>query len=93
MSSFSQFMYFLFLFVLEGSVLPIIGDKEVLDFTPLVGSCAEKEEYSSLHLCWFQMLNLLGNPAEIIDFDPCGGSDVSYNFVEALLAAGRLTRS
>ncbi|VDD89396.1 unnamed protein product [Enterobius vermicularis] len=77
------FMYFLFLFVLE----------EVLDFTPLVGSCAEKEEYSSLHLCWFQMLNLLGNPAEIIDFDPCGGSDVSYNFVEALLAAGRLTRT
>uniref|UniRef100_A0A0N5AU91 RALGAPB_N domain-containing protein n=1 Tax=Syphacia muris TaxID=451379 RepID=A0A0N5AU91_9BILA len=40
-------------------------------------------QQSSLHLCWFQMLHLLGNPANIIDFDPCKDGAISHNFVEA----------
>ena len=57
-------------------------------FIPFVGTAAREGSHSVLQVCWFQMLHLIGNPAAIVNFDPCSDGVVSHDIIEALLSIG-----
>ncbi|VDK17565.1 unnamed protein product, partial [Anisakis simplex] len=65
-----------------------IVDDEVKEFVKFVGRRAEDESYSVLHVCWFEMLHLIGNPANIVTFEPCAVGAVPHTPIQALLATG-----
>lgn len=41
-----------------------------------------------LHVCWFQLMHLIGNPAAIISFDPRAADAFPSNPLSAILASG-----
>ncbi|KAM3719083.1 Ral GTPase-activating protein subunit beta [Dirofilaria immitis] len=41
-----------------------------------------------LHVCWFQLMHMIGNPASIISFEPRSTSALPLNVLSAMIATG-----
>ncbi|MFH4973475.1 hypothetical protein AB6A40_000184 [Gnathostoma spinigerum] len=63
-------------------------DEEVKLMSISNGKMTKAEQESVLHQCWILVMHLLGNPSDIIEFNPTGQGSLSLDPIEALVVAG-----
>ncbi|VDN35248.1 unnamed protein product [Gongylonema pulchrum] len=65
-----------------------ITDDQVKLFSAEAKKPAESVTMPVLHVCWFQLMHLIGNPADIISHDPRIAGALPANPLRALLTTG-----
>lgn len=72
-------------------MIEFLADDQVKLFA---ANSKKTEDYGStlpiLHICWFQLMHMIGNPASIISFDPRTSGSLPSNILSAMMINGKL---
>lgn len=70
-------------------MIKFLADEQVKMFMANSKNTTENDgSLPVLHICWFQLMHMIGNPASIIFFEPRTSSALPSNVLSAMMTTG-----